>query len=228
MMKTFIAKSQKSAPNICQHKRQTLRGFTLIEIMIVIGIVGLFLGIGIPSMFRAMRKNPMQQTVTEVLEALSAARSQAIMSGSPAGVMFYPLERRFEVVRLPESRAGSLFSDTAFMDGGSIVGRYEAMQVMAQQEKEMVMMDMGNASGGKQKGKVGFFKSSGTIQEDVVLELLDVNFWEYKNQDSALVVFHPNGTCDEFTMVLNWEEKDWRKIEVNVITGLADVGPLIK
>ena len=196
-------------------------GFTLIEIMIVVGIIGVFLGVGIPSLFRAMRKNPMQQTVTETMEALSAARAQAIMSGTPAGVMFYPIERRFEVIALQESRSGSLFGDSALMDGGSIVGRYQALQAMSQQEE--LLMEQAPS---EKKG--GMFKSSGTIQEEVVLELLDVNFWEYKDQDRALVVFNPNGTCDEFTMVLNWEERDWRKISLNVISGLADVGHLLK
>ena len=197
------------------------KGFTLIEIMIVVGIIGIFLGVGIPSLFRAMRKNPMQQTVTETMEALSAARAQAIMSGTPAGVMFYPEERRFEVIALQESRSGSLFGDSAMMDGGSIVGRYQALQAMNQQEELLR-----EQSPPKKQG--GMFKSSGTIQEDVVLELLDVNFWEYKDQDRALVVFYPNGTCDEFTMVLNWEQRDWRKISLNVISGLADAGPLVK
>ncbi len=227
MMQTDSSNPQsfQKAELVVRSRRRS--GFTLIEIMIVIGIIGIFLGVGIPSMFRAMRKNPMQQTVTEVLEALSAARAQAIMSGSPAGVMFYPVERRFEVVQLPKSRSSSLFSDTPIMDGGSIVGRYEEMQAMAQQEQEMRMMNVGESVPAK-KRQGGFFKSSGNIEEEVVLELLDVNFWEYKDQESALVMFYPNGTCDEFTMVLNWEERDWRKIEVNVITGLADAGPLIK
>jgi hypothetical protein len=35
--------------------------------------------------------------------------------------------------------------------------------------------------------------------------------------------FYPNGTCDEFTLVLHGENDEWRKITLEVVTGLPDV-----
>lgn len=73
------------------------RAFTLIEIMVVVAIMGLILATGIPSIYRIWNKEGMRQTVSDVVEACSHARAQAILRGSPAELVFYPVERRFVV-----------------------------------------------------------------------------------------------------------------------------------
>jgi prepilin-type N-terminal cleavage/methylation domain-containing protein len=72
-------------------------GFTLIEIMVVVAIIGIIMTIGIPSIYRLTQKEGMRKAVSDVWEACNHARAQAIFRGAPAEVVFHPVERRFEV-----------------------------------------------------------------------------------------------------------------------------------
>ena len=45
-------------------------------------------------------------------------------------------------------------------------------------------------------------RSSGEFPENVTIEMLDVNLIEHKDDEEARVRFNPNGTCDEFTIIL--------------------------
>jgi hypothetical protein len=60
----------------------------------------------------------------------------------------------------------------------------------------------------------------------VTLEMVDVNLIEYKDAEFARVRFHPNGTCDEFTLVLHSDRGEWLKIWLEITTSLANVGPV--
>ena len=53
--------------------------------------------------------------------------------------------------------------------------------------------------------------------------MVDVNFFEYKDEEEARVRFHPNGTCDELTIVLRSEKNEFRKISLEATTSLARV-----
>ena len=64
------------------------------------------------------------------------------------------------------------------------------------------------------------------ISDHVVIEMLDVNLLEYKDQDFARVRFYPNGTCDEFTLILHSDRGEWIKISLEITTSLANVGPV--
>lgn len=61
------------------------------------------------------------------------------------------------------------------------------------------------------------------IPDRISIEMLDINFQEYKDAEEARVRFYPNGTSDEFTMVLESDRHEFRKITLDVITGLAEV-----
>jgi prepilin-type N-terminal cleavage/methylation domain-containing protein len=63
---------------------------------------------------------------------------------------------------------------------------------------------------------------SRALGEDVIVELLYVNFQDKMEQPEARVRFFPNGTSDEFAMIVS-TEKGKQKISVDVVTALADV-----
>jgi prepilin-type N-terminal cleavage/methylation domain-containing protein len=63
-------------------------GFTLLEIMIVVGILGLVMALGAPSFVRVLTKEPLRQAVTDVSEILGHARATAILRGVPAQARF--------------------------------------------------------------------------------------------------------------------------------------------
>jgi len=86
-------------------------GFTLIEIMVVVGIMGLIVAMGIPSIYKLGKKEGMRRAVSDMKDVLTNARAQAILSGSEVQVKFYPPENRFEVT------GGSTRPATAPMSG---------------------------------------------------------------------------------------------------------------
>ncbi len=72
-------------------------GFTLIEIMVVVAIMGIILAIGIPSIYQLSKKEGMRRAVGDIWDVCNSARAQAIFRGAPVEVVFHPNERRFAV-----------------------------------------------------------------------------------------------------------------------------------
>jgi prepilin-type N-terminal cleavage/methylation domain-containing protein len=71
--------------------------FTLIEIMIVVGIMGIMLTIGVPIVYKVWHRAPINQAVADSIEVLSTARARAILQGKQVDVMFHPKEGRLEI-----------------------------------------------------------------------------------------------------------------------------------
>jgi prepilin-type N-terminal cleavage/methylation domain-containing protein len=65
-------------------------GFTLMELMMVVAIMGLVLAMGIPSFLSVAREGPLRKAVNDVVEICGHARAQAILSGSTTEVVFHP------------------------------------------------------------------------------------------------------------------------------------------
>ena len=59
------------------------------------------------------------------------------------------------------------------------------------------------------------------LGEDVMVQLVGVNFVELMNAPEARVRFFPNGTSDEFTIIYNWKG-DQRTIQLDVVTGMPE------
>jgi len=62
-----------------------------------------------------------------------------------------------------------------------------------------------------------------TIPNDVVIEIMGVNFIQMEQADEARVHFFPNGTSDEFTVVLHGSGGNYRKIYLDTVTALPVV-----
>jgi len=180
----------KSALRLARH------GFTLIELMIVIGIMGIVMAMSMPMVYKLWHKAPMIKAVRDVTEVLSRARARAILQNTVAEVTFQPRERTMQVgaaaspVRSSRSRFGDL---------GAIA----------------VSPPPPPASG-----------LSATLDSSISIEMLDVNLTEYKDADVAKVRFFPNGTCDELTLILHSDKGEWYKITLEITTSLATVGPI--
>jgi prepilin-type N-terminal cleavage/methylation domain-containing protein len=74
------------------------RGFTLIEIMVVVAIIGLVMALGAPSLYKLMKREGMRKAVDDLEQVFRAARGRAILSGQTVMLEFRPLEGRFEIV----------------------------------------------------------------------------------------------------------------------------------
>lgn len=62
-----------------------------------------------------------------------------------------------------------------------------------------------------------------TLPKNVQIQILGVNFVQYENADEARVHFFPNGTSDEFTIVIQDDQFQTRQISLDVMTGLPDL-----
>jgi type II secretion system protein H len=151
-----------------------LRGFTLIEVMVVVGIIGLIAAMGVPTLYRMLHREGFSKTVGDVMELCSTARARAIMGGRTVVLVFYPQERRCQI------------------------GEGEAAP--------------GGAAGAP---------SSVHFGDDVQIEMLDVNHFECKDDDLVQVRFFADGTSEEMTLILRSDQNEWRKISLELTTGLA-------
>jgi hypothetical protein len=65
--------------------------------------------------------------------------------------------------------------------------------------------------------------TSGHFSDQIAIEMLDVNLTEYGSAESVGVRFYPNGTSDEMTIILRSAAGEWRKIALEITTGLTTV-----
>jgi prepilin-type N-terminal cleavage/methylation domain-containing protein len=61
------------------------------------------------------------------------------------------------------------------------------------------------------------------IPNDIVIQILGVNFKQLEGADEARVHFHPNATSDEFKIVLRGPDGSYRTIKLDIITALPRV-----
>jgi type II secretion system protein H len=169
------------------------RGFTLIELMVVIAIGGMIMTMGVPAFMRTLKKGPLSQADSDVVEACSHARAQAIFSGLPSELRILPGKRQFIVEPARPDPALSTGS-------GAFVAR-----------------DTGRSARDADKSIF-----SAQLSDQVTLEMVDVNLQEYKDAEEARVRFYPNGTAEELTVVLRCQNV-YHKIAVDMVTGLADM-----
>jgi prepilin-type N-terminal cleavage/methylation domain-containing protein len=152
------------------------RAFTLIELMVVVGIIGMIMAMGAPTLYRMMHRDGLGKTVDDLVQMCDAARAQAILQGTTTRIVFHPQERRCEL------QAGPLAPGAPRVTPKSV-----------------------------------------QFGDDLLVEMLDVNLIEYKDSSVARVRFFPNGTCDEMTVILHSLDNQWRKIALDITTGLASV-----
>ncbi len=168
---------------------QRRSGFTLVEIIIVVMLIGMIMAWGVPTFVQTFKRQPMQQAVNDILEVCASARAAAILSGSPA-----------ELVVTGDAAANTI---TFSVQRGSI-------------GTDPVT---GDASASSQV-------SSAVLPDSITLELMNVNLQDALQPDSppARVKFYPDGTCQEFAVVLLERASNKRRmIRLDVITGHADL-----
>jgi Tfp pilus assembly protein FimT len=158
--------------------------------MVVMGIVAIIIAAGVPPFVRALRKEGMRKAVSDMVEACSHARAQAILQGVPTELVI---------------RAG---------DGQISVHPLASRKTEEGPEGTVV------ASSGPTSGSGPNFKSN--LPDDIAVKFLDVNFEDQMEHAEAHVHFFPNGTSDEFTIILSCVTGE-QQISLDVITALANV-----
>jgi prepilin-type N-terminal cleavage/methylation domain-containing protein len=64
------------------------RGFTLYELMIVVGIAGLLIGLGVPGLTQFVRSNQMTSAANDLLAAIHMARAESVKRRLPTEMCF--------------------------------------------------------------------------------------------------------------------------------------------
>jgi len=170
--------------------------------MIVCAIIGMVLTIAIPTIYRYFHPDSLEGTVRNLVEACSDARANAILHGNYTELVIHPQDRSFRVV---EGSSPSPASNSQQLESLNVEGQQWRMQDRKPTQP----------TGG------GIF--SGKISDKIIIEMIDINFVEHKEADVARVRFYPNGTSDEFTIVLHGDNDQWRKISLEVVTALPDL-----
>lgn len=150
-------------------------GFTLIEIMLVIGILAIVMGMAVPPIYRGLSKEPMRRTIVGLQDAFMDARGAAIIEGKTTAVVFHPGDGTFGL------------------------------------------------EGAKARQRPGGEKG-GVIPEEILVEMIEINLMSFMQAEQARVRFFPDGTCDEFTLVLHSLKGDWRKVTLEPTTCIMTVG----
>jgi len=178
------------------HSTFRIQAFTLLEIMIVVGIMGVVMTMGVPLVYKAWHKAPMTKAVSGIVEVCSHARALAILQGREVDVIFYPREGRLEVGASPV---------VAVPHPGSPTPAVSAPRTVS----------VAPSGAGL----------STRLPDKVLIELMDINKLphEFRDDDNARVRFFPNGTCDELTLVLVSDQNERREITLEVTTALANV-----
>lgn len=172
-------------------------GFTMIEILVVVAIMAIVLGIGIPSMFRVITKTPMAQAVSAFVEGCDKARGAAILDGVPSELIIDVEDGRL----ILSVRTAPQWTHTGSEGEEGLVG------------------------GSKTLAGSGGFRTA--LSEDVVLRELFINQRDYLDAsttqtDDARIRFFPNGVCDEMNVLISLGS-EFQKIMLDPVTGGTDV-----
>jgi prepilin-type N-terminal cleavage/methylation domain-containing protein len=94
------------------NRKSSIRnGFTLIELMMVVAIIGLMMASGVPAILSVTREAPLRKATNDMMEICTRARAQAILQGKTMIVTFHPRLRTVEFsggsgASVPSTRAG--------------------------------------------------------------------------------------------------------------------------
>ena len=180
--------------------RGCARGFTLIEVMVVVLIGAVIMGVAIPNFARKAMKDPLNQATTDLLDAFREARSRAVLGNRPMQVLITAGEGIIHVEpyqpRDPEFAPIEDESDT------------------------VPTAEINSSSTASPESKPLF---SAHMNPEVAFRTLVVNTHDRLADPLTVVRFYPNGTCDQFEAVLAWPRKGERKVSLEVTTSLAEV-----
>ncbi len=159
--------------------------------MIVIAIMGIVVTAGIPMMWKMLAKDQMAKAVNDVIEGCKTARDRAILHNRPYEFI---VRNRNEHEAEFDVEAAKIKDPSGLAFPGS----------------DTAIREPGSL--------VGEFPRM--LGSDVIVELIAVNFIDHMGAGEAHVRFYPNGTSDEFTVVLR-KDTVQRQVRVDLITGTA-------
>lgn len=182
---------------------QSNRGFTMVEVMVVLGIAAMLVTMAIPFVGGLFNENPIRDTTKEVMSLLEQARAQSILTGKPYEFVISRQDYKIIVRPAPEQKPNPLDPNAiASFDDASI-----SIDGVSDTD-----------STSKKAGKT----LEGDIHPEITIELIDVNYVDMSEFEQAIVNFRPNGTSDKFTFVFQRGPGEYRLIRLDMMTALAN------
>jgi len=166
------------------------------EIMIVVGIMGIIMTMSVPIVWKIWHRPPLNQAIADIVEVCSNARARAILQGHEVDLIIHPREGRFELSSAaPPPQNPSPANNPA---------------AAALQPAPLSMSGSG---------------LSARLSDRVIIEDLDINKIPggFRDAERAVVRFFPNGTADEMSLFLLGDDGKRCEILLEVTTGLANV-----
>jgi prepilin-type N-terminal cleavage/methylation domain-containing protein len=185
----------QNSGNESKSPRSLPSGFTLIEIMLVVGIMAIVLAMGVPPMVRVLKKEPLRQGASDLMEALGHARAQAILRGIAVDLVIGIDTNVYFLVSRPDKPDRPKPESEARLEPPA-------------DSKDSAVRPV-------------FFKH---LDERVRMHPPEVNFsrFQAENREDVRVRFFPNGTSDDFTVVLE-DGTGMRKIRLDPVTALGEL-----
>lgn len=181
-------------------------GFTLIELMMVLGILAIIVGVALPAMVGTVRKAPMRQALSDLQEGVLKARMLAILTGQPAELVLRAADGQIWV--RSTSALGPAGEEAPPEEPPPTEPAADPAPVDAPPPREALP------------------RFSARLHESLGFRQLTVNLQDLMDEPEAAIRFQPNGTCDALTAILASETGEERLLQLEITTGRLRVEEL--
>lgn len=167
----------------------------------VLGILLIIVGIGLPAMITTVRKGPMRQAMSDLEEGFLKARMLAILTGQPAEFVINAATGALAVRTVSATP-----SDAATAEPGSRPG-----------EEPLATLEGEDGADRPRTEPLPSF--SATLHESIAFRQLTISLRDMMDEEEAAVRFYPNGTSDALFALLFSETGEERSVALEITTG---------
>ncbi|MBX3443492.1 MAG: prepilin-type N-terminal cleavage/methylation domain-containing protein [Planctomyces sp.] len=194
-------------------KNDRRRGFTLLEILLVLAVVAVIIGATWPSLMQYVREEGLRSAVDEVRQDLAGTRLKAIENGLVYQFRYEPGGRNYIVLPYDRPETGNVaasstqsqFRPTRPQGVPTVMGKLpETLQFRALPTQRVETIPTEWLSMLSQRESLGMVQWSGPI-----LAFLD-------------------GTTDNATLIIEDRQGYWQGLTLRGITGSVELGPVIR
>jgi Tfp pilus assembly protein FimT len=213
---------------MAEEEKRKRRGYTLMEMVLVQGVIVVLVAMGWPALRSSLGKSRLQESAKQVRIQLSRARLQAMETGTVLEFRFKPGERRYEIRQRAGQSAGEKFalhSAGATAHPSSTSGGARGSQSSDESVKR------------RELAEDVFFHDPRLTKDDSGYESesengaasSDSDSTEHDHDDagwSAPIVFYPNGQSTNALLRLNGPRDFHVDVTVRGLTGAVTISRL--